>query len=158
MKKLFVFFSVLALTLGILTPQFAQDAPNSTPKPDQARHALAIGLLRAINTIEVGEVQQYGSYASWKTLVTHQQEYLRKWFARFNPQEAGRNLLDLSEVLPGWTLRLNAHIDGQGYDVLLEDVTDKEHYAVLSNESGIIRESNPLGSIDRRAGATQTCK
>ena len=145
MKKLFVFFSVLALTLGILTPQFAQDAPNSTPKPDQARHALAIGLLRAINTIEVGEVQQYGSYASWKTLVTHQQEYLRNWFARFNPQESGMRFPDSPEVLPGWNLRLNVHANGQGYDVLLEDLTDKDHgYAALSDERGIIRECNWL--------------
>jgi len=136
---------ILLLVLGTLTPQFAQDAGSKPSKPDRERRALAIGLLRTINTIEVGELRQYGSYASWKTLVTHQQEYLRKWFARFNPQETSLPFADSPEVLPGWSLRLNVHSDGQGYDVLLEDTTDKEQgYAALSDERGIIRESTWL--------------
>lgn len=48
------------------------------------------------------------------------------------------------EVLPGFGLRLNAHKDGQGFDVLLEDTTDKTGFAVLSDERGIIRESKWL--------------
>jgi hypothetical protein len=150
---------VLVLTLGFLTPQFAQDAPNSPPTPDQARHALAIGFLRTINTTEVVEHTTYGAFASWETLLSHQQDHLQKWFARFSPPGTAVRFSDPPEVLPGWTLRLNAHIDGQGYDVLLQDITDKEHgYAALSDERGIIRESNPLGSMDRRAVATPTCK
>lgn len=144
MKKHLVLLSalVLVLTLGFLTPQFAQDTPNSPVKPDHERRALAIGLLRTINTIEVTEISTYGSYASWEALVAHQTAYLQKWFVRFSPQEAGRNLADLPEVMPGWNLRLNAHPDGKGYDVMLEDITDKDHgYAALSDERGIIRES-----------------
>lgn len=136
---------VLVLTLGFLTPQFAQDTPNNPPKPDQARRAIAIGFLRTINTIEVVEYYTYGSFASWDTLAAHQSENLRKWFAKFNPQEAGQNLPDPPEVLPGWKPRLNVHIDGKGYDVMLEDVSDQNHgYAALSDERGIIRESNPI--------------
>jgi hypothetical protein len=29
------------------------------------------------------------------------------------------------EILPDWNPRLNVHADGQGYDLLLEDLTDK---------------------------------
>ena len=39
-------------------------------------------------------------------------------------------------------LRLNVTSDGKGYDVLLEDETDKAcGYAVVTNESGLIRQS-----------------
>jgi hypothetical protein len=47
--------------------------------------------------------------------------------------------------LPGWTLRLNVTSDGKGYDVLLEDTTDKAcGYAAITNESGLIRQSKTL--------------
>jgi hypothetical protein len=32
---------------------------------------------------------------------------------------------DAPEILPGLNLRLNVHTDGQGYDVLLADETDR---------------------------------
>jgi hypothetical protein len=46
----------------------------------------------------------------------------------------------LPEILPGLNLRLNVHTDGHGYDVLLEDATDKNGYAGLSDERAAIRE------------------
>ena len=47
---------------------------------------------------------------------------------------------DAPEILPGWNLRLSVHTDRQGCDVLLEDKTDKNGYAVLSDERAYIRE------------------
>src|SRR5712664_2847182 len=49
------------------------------------------------------------------------------------------------EILPGWMLRLNVTSDGKGYDVLLEDKTDKAcGYAVVTNESAVIRQSKTI--------------
>jgi hypothetical protein len=142
MKKHPVISGVLLLVLffGVLTPQFAQDIFTNLPKPDMERHVRILGLLRTINTAEVGELNKYGSYGSWQTLLAHQSEYLNEWLARFYPQEARQGFGDAPEILRGFNLRLNVHTDGQGYDILLEDATDKTGYAVLSDERAAIRE------------------
>jgi hypothetical protein len=104
----------------------------------------ALGLLRTINTAELVERNKYGSYASWQILLAHHGEYFNEWLARNYPQADNVRLADIPEILPGLNLRLNAHADGQGYDVLLEDTTDKTGYAVLSDERAAIRECNWL--------------
>jgi hypothetical protein len=49
------------------------------------------------------------------------------------------------EILPGWNLRLHVHADGQGYDVLLKDLGDKNcGYAALTDEDAIIRKSKAI--------------
>jgi hypothetical protein len=49
------------------------------------------------------------------------------------------------EILPGWNLRLNVHADGQGYDLMLTDMTDEKcGYAVLTDENGVIRQSKAI--------------
>jgi hypothetical protein len=49
------------------------------------------------------------------------------------------------EVLPGWNLRLNVHAGGQGYDVLLKDLSDKNcGYAALTDEGTVIRQSKTI--------------
>jgi hypothetical protein len=52
---------------------------------------------------------------------------------------------DLTEVLPGWNLRLNVHSDGQGFDVMLKDTTDEKcGYAALTDENWLIRQSKVI--------------
>jgi len=52
---------------------------------------------------------------------------------------------DPPEILPGWNLRLNLHSDGQGYDLLVRDMTDEKcGYAVLTDENGVIRQSKAI--------------
>jgi hypothetical protein len=116
-------------------------------KPDKEKHnhALLLGLLRTINTAEVADFSKYDSYASWQTLLTHQPEYLNGWLARFYSQEANVHFGDLPEILPGWSLRFNLRADGRGYDVRLQDLTDKTcWYAALTDESGVIRQSKAI--------------
>jgi hypothetical protein len=49
------------------------------------------------------------------------------------------------EVLPGWRLRLNVRGDGQAYDLMLEDVANKQApRAIYSNEIGVIWRAAPL--------------
>jgi hypothetical protein len=133
---------LLALFPGVLASKFAQGASTFAEKPDMEKHnhALLVGLLRAINTAESTELYMYHSYASWQTLLVHQQEYLNAWPARFYPQEANVHFGDWPQILPGWNLRLSVQTDGQHYVVLLEDVTDKTGYAALSDERAAIRE------------------
>jgi hypothetical protein len=134
--------ALLVLALGVLTPQVALEASTGAQKPDQEglNRALLLGFLRTINTAEVMELSKHGSYAPWPTLLAHQAEYLNGWLVKFYSQDANAHFGDMPEVLPSLKLRLNVHLDGQGYDVLLEDVTDQYGYAALSDERGIIRE------------------
>jgi len=98
-----------------------------------------------INTAEVGELNNYGSYASWQILLAHQPKYASNFLAMNYPQEANLQFAEMPEILPGWSLRFNVHPDGLGYDVRLQDLTDKTcGYAVLTDESGVIRQSKAM--------------
>ena len=136
----------LALSLGILVPQRAQNTPQQPEHLKQARHSLAVGLLRSINTAEVTYHSEYGSYAAWQNLARRKPRYFdMKLIARSNPQLAEQRVADEPEILPGWSLRLNVHADDKGYDVLLQDMTDKQcWYAAYTNESGLIRQSKAI--------------
>ena len=147
MKKNQVILStvLLVLFLGVLTSQNAQDVPTGAEKSDRPRHEFAVNLLRTINTAEVGELSNYGSYASWQTLLAHQPRYLNQFLAMNYPQEGDLQFGDMPEILPGWSLRFNVHADGQGYDVRLQSLTDKTcWYAALTDESGVIRQSKAI--------------
>ena len=143
MKKHRVILStvLLVLALGISTSQFAQETPTGAEKSKaQDRHGLALGFLRTINTAEVAGFARYGSYASWQALLARDAQYLNGWVATYYSENPSVHFGDLPEILPGLSLRLNVHSDGQGYDVLLEDLSDKDGYAVVSDERGIGRE------------------
>jgi hypothetical protein len=142
-KRLVILTTVLLVFLvGVQSPQFAQDTSTSPTKSDHERHSVAIGFMRTINTAEVGELSKYGAYSSWPTLLAHQQKYFDEWVARFS---SGDHFGDMPEILPGWSLRLNVHVDGKGYDLRLQDLTDKTcWYAALTDESGVIRQSKAI--------------
>jgi hypothetical protein len=146
MKKFRITLStvLLVLALGTLASQFAQDASTGPKKPDLERRATMAGLVRTINTAEVGEQSTYGSFASWQTLLAHQQEYLNDWLRRFYSRDPNVHFGSTPEILPEWNLRLIVPMDGQGWVVLLRDAKDETGYAVLSDESGVIRECKYL--------------
>jgi hypothetical protein len=98
------------------------------------------GLVRTINTAEVTERSTYGSFASWQTLLAHQQEYLNEWLANDYSRDPNVHFGSTPEILPGWNLRLIVPPDGTGWVVLLEDARDKTGYALLSDERGVIRQ------------------
>src|SRR5215469_14852227 len=119
MFKLRVILSsvLVLLFLGILKPQFAQEpsANGQIPEEVQHRRAILIGLMRTINTAEVGERSKYGSYSSWEILLTHNPEYFNQWLSKFYAEDITARFADAPEVLPGYSLRLSVHADGQGY-------------------------------------------
>lgn len=129
----------LVIFLGIVTPHFAQNVPGGPEKPDQQRRAHAVGLMRSINTAEVVEFSNFGSFASWDGLLAHgllPTNYL---------QEASLHFSAPPEIWPGWSLRFNVHADGKGYDVKLQDLRDKTcAYAVFTDESGVIGQGKAI--------------
>ena len=147
MKKRQVILStvLLLLFLGVQTPQFAQDTSTGPANTDQARHRVAIGLLRYINTAEVTSHSKNGSFVIWNTLLSDHPQYFDKFLAINGLQKDDVHFSDPPEILPGWNLRLNVHTDGQGYDVLLRDMTDEKcGYAALTDESGVIPQSKAI--------------
>jgi hypothetical protein len=137
---------LLVLALGTSTTfPLAQEALHGTGKTNQHNRPLAIGFLRTFNTAEVVERSQHGSYSSWQTLLAHQSEYLNGWFATDYSHEPNARFGEPPEVLPGWSLRLNVHADGQGFDARLQDLSDKQcWYAAITDESGVIRQGKAI--------------
>jgi hypothetical protein len=142
MKCKILLISVLfVMTFGTAASFFAQETSSGTAAPDLKRRSDLVGLMRTINTLEVSDLSQYGAYAPWPTLLERHQKQLDEWLASFNPSHEGNvHFGDALEILPGWNLRLHVNTDGQGYLVLLEDANDKEGFAALSDERGIIRQ------------------
>lgn len=132
--------ALVILLLGALAPQFAQNVPQGPTKPDGTNDGNAFGLVRTINTAEVGERSTYGSYAPWETLLEHEREFMNEW-----QKMIGVQLGPSPEVLPGWNLRLNVRGDGQAYDLILEHVSNKQNpLAIYTNEIGVIWKAAPL--------------
>jgi len=142
------FALVLAgLILVTATPQRGQSTPAQSPEKEHARRSLAVNLLRAISKAEYPYKSAHGTFATWDVLVASE-EFKDKGVPRAADSEPRLTNLHFSkgpEILPGWMLRLNVTSDGTGYDVLLEDKTDKAcGYAVVTNESGLIRQSKTI--------------
>jgi hypothetical protein len=137
----------LLLALGHATSLRSQNAPAKSSDADQAKHSLAIEMLRGINTAELDYKMKHGTYAAWETLAASGgflETDLRQ-MVRDEPQFANVKLSNGSEILPGWRLRLNLVADGKGYDVLLEDTTDHVcGYSAGSDERGVIRQSKAI--------------
>ena len=144
-KRLMIFATVLLVfLLGVQTPQFAQDASTGPVTPGDEPLRVALGLVRTINTAELTERYAHGSFATWQTLLAHQHEYLDEWLSLFYSREPNVHFGAMPEILPGWNLRLLVQPDGLGYVVLVEDAKDKNRYAALSDERGVIRICKPL--------------
>jgi hypothetical protein len=144
MLKPRIFVCLVFLSVVLFPLQFAaQDTPATAKSPTE-RQAAILGLVRTINTIEVNELYDYGSYAPWPILVAHHQEF-NGWLKRFySSVDPNARFGDMPEILPGWNLRLNVQTDGKGYVLLLADKDDESGFAWVSDESGIIRYSKSI--------------
>ncbi len=146
-KGIALIVALLAFKLGAATPQYGQKDATLSADAVHARHSLAVSFLRAINTAEVDYKFKRGTYASKEALLASEEFTVRgmAWAARNDPQLANAHLSSGPEILPGWSLRLNLTAEGNGYDVLLEDLTDKTcGYAAGSDERGVIRQSKVI--------------
>jgi hypothetical protein len=114
---------------------------------DQAKHSLAVNLLRAVNTAEYAYKNNHGSYAS-RDVLAASKEFTQDGMgsaSRNDPQLTNVQLSHGPKILPGWNLRLSLAANGKGYDALLEDTTDKTcRYAAVTDERGLIRQSKAI--------------
>lgn len=131
---------LFSFLLGFPSRHNAQNTPAQTDNSQHANRSVAIGFLRTINTAEMAYRAKHATFASWPSLLAAGSLQTK--------QPTGRRVLSLvdRQIPPGWKLRFfNLAVDGQAYDVLLEDTTDKEHrFAVLTDERGVIRECKAL--------------
>jgi hypothetical protein len=142
MWKVRVIVGACLVSLAFGPLQFAQDNPNTAKNPNVERQIDMLGLVRTVNTIEVVEVTESGSYASWPILLAHHQEDLNEWLKSvYSSVEPNAHYGDMPEILPGWNLHLNVQADGKGYVLLLADTSDQTGLAWVSDESGMIRQS-----------------
>lgn len=137
------------LILAAATLSDGQNAPAQTSDPEYTRHFVAITLLRNINTAELGyKYKRGGSYATWEVLLASDEFRASKFvgqLAKIDPQLSNVQFSTGPEILPGWSLRLNLTGDGQSYDLMLEDLTDKTcGYAAITDERGVIRQSKAI--------------
>jgi hypothetical protein len=149
MKSTSVTLKVIVLLLsGVVTSQSAQDVGPIANKFDQPRHQTAVALLRTINTAEVVNLSTYGSFSVWQILLAHYQQSFDNFAAMavHEQQIPKSQFAEPPEIMPGWNLRMNVHPDGQGYDLMLQDMTDKKcGSALFTNETTVIWESTALG-------------
>jgi hypothetical protein len=132
------------LLTGAPTSQKAPEGPMAE-KSEQLRHQFAVNVVRAINTAEAVDHTKFGSYSEWRSLLSNHADYFDHLISvhRLGPSDASFG--DLPDVLPGWNLRMNIHADGQGYDLLLRDTTDKKcSYAVVTDERAVIWQSKTV--------------
>jgi len=140
---------VVLLIVAAAGSSFSQNTPAQTSDADNAKHSVAISLLRNINTIEVTyKFKHGGSNATWDVLLASNEFRSSKviaGLAEIDPQLANAQFSNGPEILPGWSLRLNVTADGQAYDLMLEDMTDKTcGYAAVTDERGVIRQSKAI--------------
>jgi hypothetical protein len=138
---------VAAILFAVAGPQYGQKVAVSSSGADRAKHMLAIGVLRTINTAEAARRMEHGSYVDWDELIASQEfvDYFAKWATQNKDQLSGAHLTKGPEILPGWSLRLDLTDGGKGYDLLLEDTTDKAcGYAAGTDERGVIRQSKSI--------------
>jgi len=88
----------------------------------------------------------HGSYVGWDELLASKEfmEFEKECLAHI-PEFAAAHFTKGPEILPGWRLRFNLTQGGNGYDLLLEDATDKKcGYAAITDERGVIRQSKAI--------------
>jgi hypothetical protein len=139
----------VATLLVSAAPLSSQIAPGQTSDIARARRDIAISLLRNINTTEVTYKSRHGgAYAAWDALLASEEFHGSKvlaLLAKYDSQLLNTQFSTAPEILPGWSLRLNLTADAQGYDLLLEDTTDKTcGYAAITGERGVIRQSKAI--------------
>lgn len=149
MKPKSISLIVVLLVLASAVPLSSQNPPAPASDADYARHFVAVSLLRNINTAELSYKYKHGgSYAAWDILLASDEFHASKVItslAKIDSQLADAQFSNGSEILPGWSLRLNLTGDGQAYDLMLEDLTDKAcGYAAVTDERGVIRQSKAI--------------
>jgi len=129
----------LVVAIGTLaSPAFAQQCLHGNAEtPEQAaRRKEALQVTRTVNNLEAN---QPGA-RSGKFLA--QQELMSSPFAANSQTAKSLNFALDSDVTPGWQLTLSLTSDG--YWFMVKDKTDPCGFAYISNQNGVIFNSEPI--------------
>ena len=140
--------AMFLLMLPWITPSFSQETSPQTADANRTKQMLAVSLLRTINTLEVTYKYGHGGkYAAWDELLGSTEFGASKVatnMSRIDPRLGNAQFATGSEILPGWSLRLNVAADGQKYDLMLRAEKDDCGYAAVTNESGVIWQAKSI--------------
>jgi hypothetical protein len=89
----------LLMTLGTAASPFAHDTSTAAQGGNEEKHSTMLGPVRTINTIEVTDFSQYGSYASWPTLLERHAKGLKEWLVTFYSQDTNGHFRETQEIL-----------------------------------------------------------
>jgi hypothetical protein len=150
---------LILATLLVLLFNLPSSSQNTSVNADAVhkRHFVAVSLVRAINTGAIVYKSNHGGlYPSWATLVTSMEFHAARVLeqvAKYESQLANGQFSDSSEILPGWSLRMNVTADGQAYDLMLQDKSEPDcGFTLFTNETGLIWEATALGCENRGEG------
>lgn len=139
-----------AVTLASFGMTMAQSGSGAKPAQQgmaiervQESHMLGVSLVRFINTAEADYKAKEGNYADWDELENSAYFLARKgrW-----AQTEGVPIGSVPEVIPGWNLSLLRSADGAKYQLMLQNVGDKEcMFSFFSDQSGLIYEGHVIG-------------
>lgn len=106
------------------------------------RRAAAVAAARAINTAQA-QLRARGSYYSHAELATAPEvaDLLRTLYPN-SETISSLSLAPGTDLLPGWTLRLDATADG--YWFMIRDTADPCGFGYVSNDAGVIYTSQPV--------------
>jgi hypothetical protein len=126
----------LAFALAAFASQPAGQAclhgPDSSPQQKQ-RRSEAVGAARYVNSVQANQPR------------SRQREYLTHEQLAALPPRASGPALDLTpgnEILAGWQLTIST--TQGGYWFMIKDTTDPCHFALISNQDGIVYTAQPI--------------
>lgn len=140
----------IVLCVGLLLGSNASAQRKASPTvQDRQReqHSLAFNIVAAINAAEANSKKKTGAYTTWETLYNSGEFTSNgtKWAPESMPTVRNAMFGPGPEIVPGWKLRITISKDGNAYSLLLEDANDpKCHYAIASDETGIIRQGRSI--------------
>jgi hypothetical protein len=135
--------SRLVLTvLALLCIQSIVAQESAHAGPSQQQRVDAVNVMRLLNTSEAKCRAKSKKYASLEELVSSGALTETKSSADLGTEEL--NYAAPAHLLPGFSIQLTTSRDGDRYQVSLIDDTHEPHWALFSDEKGLIFEGQPI--------------
>jgi len=140
-RKQSIVFAI-ALSFGPLGTAHAQQCLHGTGEaPEQAaRRREALTAARTVNNIQYNRPGPRNPFLSHAELATA--PFAQGIYQSTNEALKHISLSPDTDILPGWKLTLD--VTSNGYWFMVKDTTDPCGFAIISNQSGLIFNAEPL--------------
>jgi hypothetical protein len=119
----------------------------------QESRMLGVSLVRFLNNAEIDYKAKEGKYADWEEL--ENSAYFLAGKGRW-AQTEGVPIGSAHEVIPGWNLSLVRSADGSKYQLMLQNVGDKEcMFSFFSDQTSLIYQGQVIGCSARLMPAAE---